>query len=243
MSSPERSDIAPYLNPEYWDGRMVGQPNPDVITRDLRLGQTRFADETVAAYLENHRVPYPLVTFKEGDVVDANDYEPGTIFYGNRESLLVNGSMDVSDFRTAQTEVLEHPSDIGFILETYDRSQESIQRGYARAHILEVDNMRYAATRSFIVVTRGNRRKNNLQTVNEHGLFRTPNGAIVHISAAPPLDNPMQVAQTSHTKIGTHELLQRINTLMLTSEARVSKSPSFADKLAQIGLNPFSQNT
>ena len=165
MPLPESSPINSYLNPEYWDGRMIGQPTPDAVTRQFSGGQSRFADKAVAAYLANRRAPYPLTAFANGDVIDANDHEPGTIFYANREALSVRGPLGIGYDPTVEEAMPEPPVDKGFELTELDLSSKypNMLEGLERAHMIYEDNIRYAALRSFIIVTRGRRSKNNLQ--------------------------------------------------------------------------------
>ena len=240
MTSPERSDIAPYLDPEYWDGRMVGQPNARALRTPRSFGQQSFANMTVANYLEKHSVPYPLVAFKDGDEIDANDHNPGTIFYGNLEVLQALGPIELDDELTDPRFRAEHPTDMGFELTEYDGNfLRSAKEGRQRAHFIRVDNIAYAAFRSFIIVTRGRRGRNNLQPVAEFGLYRMRDGSIASFSRSDSIDSPLTVGQTLHTQHGRYQHLRRVNTLILSSEARASKTPSFADRLAQISLDPF----
>lgn len=236
--------IAPYLNPAYWDGRMVGQPSTDEFTRTYRYGQQKFANKVVSDYLENRRTPYPLKTFHPGEVVDANDFSPGTLFYGNRETLVVHGDLDLS-FETTEEddESLPEPlNDTGFELLDYDDLKADLAEGLSRRYLIQVDNVRYTAMRSFIIVTRGRRGKNSLQPVNEYALYRMSDGQIVNGATNAPLDNPIHVGTTRHIVVGVHEELHRINTLMLSSEAQAVAKTSFAEKLGNIGLNPFANN-
>lgn len=245
MSTPERSIIAPFLNPEYWDGRMIGQDNPDKVTRSYVYGQAKFADQTVANYLEHHRTPYPLVTYKDGEEIDANDHQVGTLLYGNVEILSAKVPLVLNDELTDTEYVAKHPTDTGFELTEYTGALdlESIKRGLERAHEIRVDDILYRAVRCFIVVTQGKRRQHNLQPVREDHLFRFTDGSIRNMSASGPLDSPFVVGQTSHTKIGKWEHLLRVNALVQTSQGNSKRSPSFADRLAEMGLNPFSQHS
>ena len=97
--------------------------------------------------------------------------------------------------------------------------------------------------RSFMIVVRGNRNKNNLQPINEYALYRMPDGSIINGMPSAPMDSPFTVGLTSHTKIRNYEMLHRVNTLMLSSEAQATKSTTFVEKLGNLGLNPFSQKT
>lgn len=223
---------------------MVGQPDIDPLTRGFRLGQFGSADKAVAAYLANRRAPYPLETFHDGDEVDANDYAPGTIFYGNREKLSVDGVLRATYDDTETPAQIEHPDDTGFELLDYTEDFRSDRSaGFSRRHFIEADNIRYAAMRSFMVVTGGRGARNNLQPVNEYALYRMPDGTIANVLASAPMDTPIKVGVTTHTKIGSHEQLHRVNTLMLSSEAQTTRKLSFAERLGSIGLNPFAHRS
>ncbi|MFY9227749.1 MAG: hypothetical protein WAO28_00250 [Candidatus Microsaccharimonas sp.] len=245
MNEPGPELISPYLNPAYWDGRMVGQASLDPVTRSYQRGQAKFANRTVANYLENRRTPYPLETFHLGDEINANNHAPGTIFYGNREILMANGPVEPpADTSTDPANLPAQPSDVGFELLDYAEDfKQDAQEGLSRRYLLQVDNVRYSAMRSFIVVTRGRRGRNNLQPVNEFGMYRMPDGSIANGISSAPMDTPFVIGLTRHTRIGSHEQLHRVNTLMLSSEAQATKSMSFAEKLGTVSLNPFANKT
>ena len=240
MSNTEAAVIDPYLNPEYWGGRMVEQPDTDPITRGYVFGQIGFSLETVNAYLSNRQGLFPIQTFNPGAEVDANDYQPGSLFYGNREQLASDGSVPRVTNEHAYYTVPEPPTDLSFELLDSENAHADAESGFPRRHLMSVDGVRYSALHSFIVVTRGRRGKHNLQPVNEHGMYRLPDGKIFSTVPPAPMDSPFKVGETNHTKMGSHSLLHRVNALMLVREGQLKKRVTLAEKLSSlVDFDPF----
>jgi hypothetical protein len=84
-----RPDIAPYLNPNYWDGHVLGQAEETVQSIGvpvLSSSDGRFAKTAIEANLRSDNLS-PLHTFDSGEVFDPTMYQPGTIVLFREEKL------------------------------------------------------------------------------------------------------------------------------------------------------------
>lgn len=242
MNSPETS-IQPYLNPEYWGGRMIGQQTSDQLTATYRFGQTIAADESVDNYLLHRTNPYPLESFSIGDTINADDHEPGTIFYVHREKLNARPYVFLPK-TTPETPAIKPPIDLGFTMLSFDEMNEDVAHGLTRRHLIEVPNMQYVAMRSFLVVSRAKRgRAQSLQPVNEAMLYRRDDGHVFNIMAQAPVDSVLTIGKTKHFATRETEQLSRTNAAMLCVEGVRKKKMTVAEKISMFALNPFSQKS
>lgn len=90
MSDLERpQNITPYLNPNYWDGHVLGatEESPRLMgVHTLAFSDSRFARAAIEANLQSNNLS-PLHTFNSGEVFDPTVYQPGTIVLFREEKL------------------------------------------------------------------------------------------------------------------------------------------------------------
>lgn len=235
MGDSSSIELTPYLDPAYWDGRMVGQLDTDPITRRYGYGQNKQAAAAVDGYMRFRERPFPLDMLVTGDTIDADEHAPGTLFYANREYLRARHFVPPRVTGAGQ----EHPTDLGLSIPVLPtRWLDQLSSIVERQHMIETDRVQYVATRSFIVVTRIHRNKHALQPVNEAHLFRRPDGSIFDLGGLAPMDSPLTIGTTSHTKIGSAELLHRVNIAMLCREGEATPHVGLRDALARIMPGP-----
>ena len=241
MNSPETA-LRPYLNPNYWGGRMVGQPTSDTWTAGYRFGQSVAADEAVDAYLSHRTRPYPLKSFARGDTLDANEHAPGTIFYVNREKLTTRKSFYVPATKEDEP-ILEPPTDLDFTLLGFEDMNKDVAEGLSRRYLIQNDTLQYVAMRSFLIVSRAKRGRQSFQPVNEATLYRRDDGHVFNIMSQGPAEGRVTLGVTKHLVTDAGENLHRVNAAMLCVEGQVKEKVTLAEKLSHLALNPFSQKS
>ena len=241
MDTPEQA-MQPYLNPQYWGGRMVGQQNKDELTAGFRYGQSLAADQAVDTYLAHRTGPFPLESFSTGDTLNANDHRPGTIFYVNREKLNARGSFYLPSVRSDEP-APQPPIDLGFTLLGFEDMDKDVIEGLSRRHLIQTYDIQYVALRSFLIVSRAKRGQQSFQPVNEAMLYRREDGHVFNIAAQAPLNPTITLGDTAHYATKEMEMLHRVNAAMLCVEGRAKEKSSIAEKLSHFALNPFSQKS
>lgn len=80
-------DIAPYLNPNHWDGHTLGIGDlNDSASADYNFGESNYARKVINARVRSNAV-VPLHTFQQGQIFNTAGYEPGTVVLFHEEIL------------------------------------------------------------------------------------------------------------------------------------------------------------
>lgn len=239
----EKSSIAPYLNPVYWDGHMIGQPNPgDRLRHGLGFGNLGFAQRTLEGYLNQRPAPFPLRTYALGDTFACDEHDPGTIVRYNLE-VLSGAPAAVGALEADASELPDRPRDLDFILRnTGEAPRESLS-------VIEEDGVVYYNQKYFGVVVPGKNGQNKLIRFPSSLIYYRPgiseedNGRIKvhHFAALVEAGSTFTVDETLHYRAGKEdESLRRVGGIALFSHGTTQKKPiSVKDKLASFALNPF----
>lgn len=232
MSSeaPSESELLlPYLNPEYWDGHMLGSGETEEPLVVSPLAQShRDAKQMMAERIARLAKAVPLETFKEGEVFDARDYDIGTLVILREEKLIL-------DILAKQLELPDVPTGLPLPARPMDTSP-NFEVTEPATDMISNGNVAYVSRPMWGIVTNSRRHGHIIYDTSAGSVYRRRKGGIEMISSV--LNERSPIIETGKTRHYKHrsEWLERVNILDVVAYGDTQRQRSVRSIAGRLGF-------
>lgn len=209
MSEVPIEELAPRLNPDYWNGHSLGYgeatpippPGSASVMSPLSKGDLRGFKDRVASM---ERV-VPLETFSAGETFDPSNYHDGTLVMFRQEELRGNpGQLNVNVESLKGQDLPERPTDFSLDFGRYASDSEFLVSG----------PVSYSSRVMCGVVAAAAGDKNVVHAVSSRLIERVGGGRVYLLGALwRTYPNPLQTGEVTHSIGVRSETVHRVNLL------------------------------
>lgn len=218
QDSPENLGIAPFINPEHWDGHSIGIGKPDAWPqRDPGFVAVMASRARLGSAMNGESPPYPARRYTPGDTFRLAQQPNGTLFTYVKETLSGKTPVEEDEFEGVSFSPAR-PTDIRLEVSSSKPDKKPDEKEVFDRYITDGDRIYTASSYVGIVGVNGFGIKKFVGF--PRGIFyRSPkSGKLAHsrlVAVAEPKE--IEVAKVRHVR-GIRQRLERVNSLQVYEE-------------------------